>query len=173
MENEAYLYGLIASNLIASLVLILAIKRPNLARLFIFMLFTWACWMNWKTAIQNPNAYLEYADLTWSGWYRSFILGWFADHILLAVGFIATCQGCIAISMLLKGPPFYLGAMGSILFLLAIIPFGVGAGFPSTGILATAMFILVRNHNNKFIWRSTSRIQDLAIESKADRSFNP
>jgi hypothetical protein len=74
--------------------------------------------------------YLEYADLTWSSWYRSFIKGWFADHIQLAVGLIATCQGLIAISMLLKGWLYKIGSVGAIIFLLSILPFGVGSGFP-------------------------------------------
>jgi hypothetical protein len=55
-----------------------------------FFFFGWACWVNWKTSQQTPDFYLEYGELSWSGWYRTFILGWFADHFKLAVGFIAS-----------------------------------------------------------------------------------
>ncbi|MGZ8525867.1 MAG: hypothetical protein ACXWV1_15655, partial [Chitinophagaceae bacterium] len=81
------------------------------------------------------------------------ITGWFADHVQSAVAFIAACQGLIAVSMLLKGWIFSLGAIGGIIFLLAILPFGVGSGFPCTAIMAAALFVLLRKHDIEFIWR--------------------
>jgi hypothetical protein len=55
--------------------------------------------------------------------------------------------------MLLKGWIFRSGSIGAIIFLLAIMPFGVGSGFPCTAIMAAAIFLLFRNHNNEFIWQ--------------------
>ena len=100
LDNELYIALLIISNVIAILQLLALIKWPRLARLSFFLLFAWASWINWKTALQTPGNYLEYADLTWISWYASFIKGWFAQHILLAIGFIATSQALIAVSML-------------------------------------------------------------------------
>jgi hypothetical protein len=153
LDNQTYLILLAISNAIAILQLIAAIKWPQPARFSFFLLFAWAGFTNWKTALHTPHFYLEYADLTWSSWYQNFINGWFADHIKTAVSFIAACQTLIALSMLLKGWVFKLGAVGGIIFLLSIIPFGVGSGFPCTAIMAIAIFILIKKDKNTFAWQ--------------------
>jgi hypothetical protein len=147
LDNPAYLTGLIISNIAAILFLITAFRWPKIARVLFLVLFSWASWMNWKTSLENPNAYLEYAGLTWSSFYKDFINGWFSRNIQFAVGIVATCQGLIAISMLLKGWVFKAGAIGAILFLLAIVPLGIGSGFPCTIIFAAAMFLLLKKEN--------------------------
>lgn len=152
LDNQLYVTLLIACNIVAVLQLIAAIKWPRIARLSFFLLFAWASWANWSESRSAPQFYLEYADLTWSAWYKNFIMGWFADHIQLAVGFIASCQALIAVSMLLKGWIYKVGSVGAIIFLLSILPFGVGSGFPCTGTMAIAVFILLRKHNNEFAW---------------------
>lgn len=157
LGNETYVILLAISNAIATLQLIAAIKWSRIARLSFFLLFAWASWTNWRESQQHPQFYLEYADLTWSNWYKDFIGGWFARHIQLAVGFIATCQGMIAASMLVKGWIFKSGAIGAIIFLISIIPFGVGSGFPCTAIMAIAIFILLKKHDNKYIWENTKK----------------
>jgi hypothetical protein len=162
LDNQTYVLLLAISNAIAILQLIAAIKWPRLARFSFFILFTWASYTNWKTALYTPHYYLEYADLTWSSWYKDFINGWFADHVKLGVGFIATCQALMALSMLLKGCLFKMGAIGAIIFLLSILPFGVGSGFPCTAIMAIAIIILIRKHKNTFAWQRT---KSLALSS--------
>jgi hypothetical protein len=151
LDNQAYVILLTISNIVAILQLIAAVKWPRIARLSFFLLFAWASWTNWKESQQAPQFYLEYADLTWSNWYKDFINGWFSRHIELAVGFIATCQGLIAMSMLLKGCIFKTGALAAMVFLISILPFGIGSGFPCTAIMAVALYILLRKHDNKFI----------------------
>ena len=153
LNNEVYIMLLLISNAVAILQLIAALKWPRIAKVSFFLLFAWASWTNWSISQQTPQYYLEYGDLAWSDWYRTFINGWFADHIKLAVGFVATCQALIAISMLLKGWIFKLGCIGGILFLVAILPLGVGAGFPCTAIMAIAMFILMRKHGHYYFWQ--------------------
>lgn len=152
LENQTYMILLIVSNIVAILQVIAAIKWPRIARLSFFLLFAWASWTNWSVSRRTPEYYLEYADLTWSNWYRNFIRGWFADHVQLAVGFVGTCQAFIAVSMLLKGWIYRVGSVGGILFLLSILPFGVGSGFPCTAIMAIALFILLKKHKGEFIW---------------------
>jgi hypothetical protein len=154
LDSQLYITMLLISNAIALLQLLAAVKWPRIARISFFLLFAWACWINWKTSQNTPQVYLDYADLAWSEWYRDFIRGWFAAHIKAAVGFIATSQGLIAISMLLKGWIFKLGCIGAILFFVAIIPFGVGSGFPCTAIMAIAIFILLKKDRNRFVWQS-------------------
>lgn len=150
--NQTYLILLTISNVVAILQLIAAIKWPRVARFSFFLLFAWASWTNWKISQQHPEYYLEYADMAWSGLYVSFIHGWFAENIKLAVGFIATCQGMIALSMLLKGWLYKVGSIGAIVFLVSILPFGVGSGFPCTAIMAVAVFILMKKTNKRFAW---------------------
>lgn len=158
LDNQLYIILLVISNVIGILQLTASIKWPRIARLSFFLLFAWACRTNWTTSQQTPQFYLDYADLAWSGWYSDFIRGWFAGHIQLAVGFIATCQGLIAISMLLRGWIFKIGGIGAIVFLISILPFGTGSGFPCTAIMAVAIYILLKKHNNKFIWESNKQV---------------
>jgi len=154
LDNQIYIILLIISNVVAIAQLIAAVKWPRIARISFSLLFAWASWTNWKTSQQTPQFYLDYADLTWSEWYRDFIHGWFAENIKPVVGFIATCQGLIAISMLLKGWTFKIGCTGAIIFLVSILPFGVGSGFPCTAIMAVAIYILLKKHDNKFVWEN-------------------
>jgi len=159
LDNELFVILLIVSNVVAILQLIAAIKWPRIARFSFFLLFAWASWANWIESQLRPQYYLDYANLTWSDRYRDFINGWFSGHIQLAVGFIAIGQGLIAISMLLKGWIFRTGSLGAIIFLLAILPFGVGSGFPCTAIMAAAIIVLLRIHNNEFIWEKTDPLR--------------
>ena len=152
LDNTTNLVLLIISNAVALAMLLVARKRTRLARLFFFLIFAWASWTNWKTALFSPETYLGEADLTFFSFYRELILGWFSRHITESVGFIATCQALIASSMLLKGWWLKAGGIGAILFLLAIAPFGVGSGFPCTIVLAAAMYLVVRAPGHNFLW---------------------
>jgi len=152
LDNSSNLLLYIISNTIAVAMLLMAWKNVRLARLFFFLIFTWASWTNWKTALYSPETYLGEADLTFFNFYKEFILGWFRQHITDAVKFIATCQALIAVSMLLKGWWLKAGGIGAILFLLAIAPFGVGSAFPCTVILAVAMYLVVKVRGHNFLW---------------------
>lgn len=151
LENETYLYMLIAFNILAIFYLCCAVWWPRIARLLFCLLFAWACWLNWTTSQNTPNDYLQYADNNFSAWYSNFIRGWFSKHIPLLVGIIATCQGLIAISMLLKGWLYKTACIGAITFMVAIAPFGVGSGFPCTIIFAVALAILYRKGTH-YLW---------------------
>ncbi len=153
LENQDYLIGFIAFNVIALVFLLCAVRWPRIARVLFFLLFGWACWMNWTYSQNNPAAYQEYADLTFLGFYKSFINGWFSRNTEWVVGFIAACQGMIAASMLLKGWVFKLGCAGAIIFLLAIAPLGVGSVFPCTITFAIALFIL-SGKGREYLWRT-------------------
>src|SRR6476469_193966 len=120
LDNHTYVLMLLFSNMVAIVLLVTAWKMPRLSRLLFFLLFTWASWTNWQTALNKPDAYLEYADLAIFSFYKDFINGWFKNHIVLAVGFVATCQLLIAIGMQSKGNFFKVAAVGAILFLLSI-----------------------------------------------------
>lgn len=103
--------------------MLLAASRyyPRIARLLFALLFAWACWINSKTALNNPGDYLNYAPYAIPV-YRDFIEGWFAQHVTPMVLLIATGQGIIALAMLTKGWFFRGGCLGGIAFLLGISP---------------------------------------------------
>jgi hypothetical protein len=162
LQNNTYLVLYIISNVIALLMLLAAWTQRRILRVMFFIVFAWASWTNWNEAIIAPRFYLDYAGLTFSNWYRDFIQEWFSRHITLAVGFIATCQALIAISMLLRGWIFKTGVIGAIIFLLAIAPLGVGSAFPCTIVLAIAMWSLMRQKEIDYLWISGSK-KNLAV----------
>jgi hypothetical protein len=152
LDNTTYILMYSISNIVAFLLLWAAWKQPKLARLLFFLLFAWASWTNWTTAINNPQFYVDYADFSFLDLYRQFIRGWFSDHVTEVVGFIATCQALIAVSMLLKGWVLKLGAFGAIIFLLAIAPLGVGSAFPFSITASLALYLIFRRHDNNYLW---------------------
>ena len=103
LENKVYLIAYIISNAFALLVLFFSWKHIKLSRLAFVILFGWASWANWTTALNSPGDYLDYVSLSFFPLYKQFIEGWFSNHIVLVVGFIATAQAFIAVSLLLKG----------------------------------------------------------------------
>lgn len=156
LDNSTHLLLYCISNAVALLLLWTAWKQPRLSRLLFFLLFAWASWTNWTTALRNPQFYIEYADLSFLTVYKQFILGWFSDHVTESVGFIATCQAAIAISMLLKGWILKAGTIGAIIFLLAIAPLGVGSAFPFSLIASAALYFIIRNPANDYLWVNTN-----------------
>jgi hypothetical protein len=151
LESRIFLMAYIFSNVVALLMLVAAFKFPRIARLLFFLLFAWASWANWKTSQATPLAYLDYSRSAFLDIYKQFINGWFSAHIKLAVGFIATCQGLIAISTLLRGTVYRIGITGGILFLIAILPLGFYAAFPCTLIMAIALHFIYKNSQD-YIW---------------------
>jgi hypothetical protein len=156
-DNPTYLLLYCISNAVALLLLWAAWGRPRIARLLFFLLFAWASWTNWTTALSNPQFYIEYADLSFLNVYKQFIRGWFSHHITAAVGFVATCQALIAVSMLLKGWMLKLGIIGAIIFLIAIAPLGVGSAFPFSLITSAALYFIFRNRENDYLWINNSK----------------
>ena len=151
LENATYLVAYIISNLVAVLLLVLSLKQPRLTRLLFLALFIWASWTNWGTVLKQPAVYVDYADFAFLQVYKIFITGWFSEHIVFSVGFIATCQALIGISMMLKGWLYKAGIIGGCIFLIAIFPFGVGSAFPATLAMAAALGILYKQHGY-YLW---------------------
>lgn len=152
MSQEFIWIAYSISNLVALLLLWLSFKKPTVARFFLFLLFGWACWVNWTTAHQHPEVYLEYADFTFLPFYKTFILGYFRQHITIIISLIAIGQAFISLSMWMKGFIFQLGCFGAIVFLTAIAPLGVGSAFPFSVIVIIGLIRLVRKVSEKYIW---------------------
>jgi len=159
MEHlKEYLPQWIGSNSIAILFLVAAFLKPKLARLLFVLLFTWACWINYSTAHNNPTDYLNYASLSPFDFMRNFINGWFREHVTLMVTFISVGQGLIALGMLLKGWWVRLACIGAIIFLIAITTLGIGSGFPSSVIAAFTAYIILKKDNLDYLWHFRTQI---------------
>ena len=154
LNYNVFLALYIFSNMLALIMLWAGWKNQRVLRLLVSLVFAWASWTNWNEAVIAPQFYMEYASLSFLESYRHFINGWFSTHITLTVGFIATCQSLIAISMLFKGWIFKTGAIGAIIFLIAIAPLGFGAGFPCTLIMAAAISLMLRKKAINYLWKS-------------------
>ncbi len=136
-------YAQIIACLAALVMLLVSQWAPRVGRLLFVPLFAWAAQVNMRTAIGQPEVYLDYAPLAVLAFYRDFILGFFARHITLLVGTVAIAQAGIAILILMPRPFPHLALVAAIIFLLAIAPLGVGSGFPSTVIMALAATVLL------------------------------
>lgn len=142
----------IISNILALILVLTARKKTKLARLFFALLFSWASWINYSTAHTTPNVYLEYATFTPFKIYYDFITGWFKLHITEMLSLISIGQALIAIGMLLKTWLLRLACYAAILFFIAIMPLGIGSGFPF-GILAIiALYFILKNDNMTYLW---------------------
>ena len=157
LENQVYLIAYIISNAFALMLLFFSWKHIKLSRLIFSILFAWASWANWTTALNSPADYLDYFSLALIPFYKNFIEGWFSEHIQLMVGVIATSQALIAITLLLKGWVYKIGIIGGTLFLIAIMPLGVGSAFPCTLILAIALIMLYRDYPHFILKRKFHR----------------
>jgi len=144
MTETELLYGQLASTLVALLMLIVSVRSRAIGRKLFATLFGWAAAINAWTALTSPADYLGYAGFTFSDLYRVFILGFFGQHITSIVVGIAVCQACIAIALLRGRRWQRAGFAAAIVFLLAIVPLGIGAGVPATVIMALGAVVLWR-----------------------------
>lgn len=148
-----YLAPHLISIALSILLAVAAWKRPNLGRFSFATLFAWAAFVNLRTALATPEVYLEYAKLTESPTYRAIIEGPFARHVTAYVAAIAVGQAAIAAAFLGRGALVKLGALGAIVFLVAIAPLGVGSAFPSTLVGAGAAAVLLRRRFDRTLLR--------------------
>jgi len=152
MTSTQMFYAQLISIAVA-LTIVLVTWRSRLAgRVFFVLLFSWAAFVNMRLAFVDPTAYLGYAPLAWSDWYRDFIRGFFAAHITAIVAVIAVGQATIAVLVATTGRAVSLGLWGAIVFLVAIAPLGVGSGFPTTLIMAWAAGLLLMMTYDRSVW---------------------
>ena len=157
-ENHVYLIAYIISNVLALVLLYISFKWVKAARFLFFGVFAWASWVNWTTVINDPQAYLDYAQLAFLPFYTRFINGWFSQHIKETIGFIATAEALIAVSFWFKGWIYKTGILGAIIFLIAIAPLGIGAAFPCTLILAVALGLLLKDQYQYLLTRKDNNV---------------
>jgi hypothetical protein len=144
MTESELLYAQLGSTIVALFMLIVSVRSRVIGRKLFATLFGWAAGINAWTALTSPAAYLGYAGFTVSDLYRGFIFGFFGQHITSIVVAIAVGQACIAIALLRGGRWQRAGLAAAVVFLLAIVPLGIGAGVPATVIMALGAGVLWR-----------------------------
>lgn len=168
LDNPVFLVLWTAANVLGLLLLLTAVFKARQARWMYILLFAWAAWTNYSTAQNDPQAYLEYADLTWSDTYAAIIRGPFAARIVHYVELVALCQALIVLGLLLKGIITRVACLGGIVFLLAITPFGVGSGFPSPLLMAAGLFLVMRKESRRWPWLAEQVIPvEAVVEDEA------
>jgi hypothetical protein len=132
------LYRQLASTGLALALFIAAIRSAKAGRVLLSAAFIGAAGTNLRIALTTPTDYLNFAHFAVLDVYRWFILGFFAQHTAAIIGTIAIGQALIVFLLAMNGWPRRLGYIGAIVFLLAIVPLGVGSGFPATILMALA-----------------------------------
>jgi hypothetical protein len=150
VPSRQYLVPYIISNLFALALIAIAVKWPGVARVLVGVGFFAAACANTFAAIRHPQDYLGYAPLAALSIYRNFIQVYFSHNPALFVIPIAICQLIIGLLVhLTKGRWLKLGLTGGIVFLLAIMPLGVGSAFPATLLMAIALVVLFKHESAK------------------------
>jgi len=144
MRIQDMLVPYVAVNALALALLWLAARKPKLARWVFGALFIGAAFLNSYLAAKKPQAYVDsYGASAWLPVYRDFIHGFFSRATSLLVLLIAAGQAVCGV-LLFTNRLYKLGALGAIIFLLAIAPLGVGSAFPSTLIMAVGLVLAMR-----------------------------
>ncbi|HET6345758.1 MAG TPA: hypothetical protein VFH51_12555 [Myxococcota bacterium] len=125
-------------NTIAIALILVAAKWPKLARVLFSVLFLGAGVWNLFASLTMPAFYVATYGPVATPPYAAFITGPFAANPALFVVPIALGQLAIGLLAAGTGARVRLAMLGSMAFLLAIAPMGVGAAFPFSlfGILA-------------------------------------
>jgi hypothetical protein len=128
-------------NIAAILLVLVAATWPRIARLLFSVLFLGAGVWNLFASLTMPAFYVETYGPSATPPYAAFITGPFASNPALFVVPIAVGQLAIGILAAGTGRSVWLAMLGSMAFLLAIAPMGVGAAFPFSlfGILAASL----------------------------------
>jgi len=146
MNLQEFLLPYIISNAVGLLLIYICYRWFKAGRIIFGLIFLAAGIFNFYTAGKSPGAYVEiYGDSVWFSFYKDFIYGFFSQHVTLLVRTIAVGQLAVGIFLFLRGAFFKLGILGGIIFLIAIIPLGIGAAFPCTLFMAFGLYLLYRN----------------------------
>lgn len=143
-QVETFLVPYFTSNVISLALLFVCFKWHTVGRILFGLIFLAASIFNSYLALTAPQAYLMYGDLTPVQLYKEFIFGLFSDYTMWFVLAIAVGQLLIAIGLLFNGKLLLPAVIGAIVFLLAIVPLGVGSAFPAGLILAFGVWVLYR-----------------------------
>ena len=148
VNDSTFWVGYWASNIGGAVIAVTGWKFTRIARFLLASLFAWACWFNLDTVAETPEVYVDYAWLTPFQWVSELMTGWFAANVTAIVTAVSIAQGLIALGLLLGGIYARIAAIGTMLFLLAVLPLGIGSAFPAPILMAIGAFFVYRNTEN-------------------------
>lgn len=137
-----YILPYVITNLVAIGLLIVSIKWFETGKYLFGLIFLAASVFNIITAFKSPESYLQYGETAKLFFYRNFINTEFKAKIVLYVLIIAGFQLFFAFCLFSGIYIEKYGFIGGIIFLLLIAPLGIGSAFPSTIIMALALYII-------------------------------
>jgi hypothetical protein len=130
------------TNAIALALVFLAFKHHRLTRLIFILIFLLAGLFNIYTSLTQPEFFNHYADKAFLNIYKSFINGYFSQHIQEVVATIGLGQIIVALLLSAGGRWLHLGVIGGIIFFIALIPLGVSAAFPAMLLFIVALALM-------------------------------
>ena len=142
---SALLLPLFAANALAVAFLVLALYRPNAARMIAGGGFILAGLINGTLAILDPQIYVRGFGPNAIGVYKTVIYGLLAQAPVRFILAIAVWQLIVAAMILVNSTDYIrLGLVAAAVFLIGISPLGLGCAFPSNLILAAGLVVLIR-----------------------------
>lgn len=148
VNDSTFWIGYWASNIGGAVIAITGWKFTRIARFLLASLFAWACWFNLDTVAETPDAYVDYAWLTPFSWYSEFMNGYFAANVTEIVTAVSIAQGLLALGFLLGRLYARIAAIGTIIFLMVVLPLGIGSAFPAPILMAIGAYFVFRNTEN-------------------------
>ena len=145
MIPPEFLVPYLTTNIVSAVLIVSAIRWPNLTRVLFVLLFLAAGLFNSYTVLTDPEVYHLYGEMAVLPIYRGFIEGFFSRHTQVIVLTIAAGQLVVGTLLTQRGQRLKLGVIGAVIFLLAISPLGVGSAFPASLLFAAALVFLYRN----------------------------
>lgn len=143
--TSALLLPLLAANAFAVAFLVLALYRPNPARMIAGGGFILAALVNATLAILDPQIYVRGFGPHAIGVYKTAIYGLLAQAPTRFILAIAVWQLLVATMILVNSTDYTrLGCVAATIFLIGISPLGLGCAFPSNLILAAGTVALIR-----------------------------
>jgi hypothetical protein len=140
--SDEYLAPWLASNILALVLLFFCWKYKTIGRYGYGIVFLLASVTNVIAAINNPQDYLGYGPLILLKFYETFIYGFFAEHIKEIVLAIAFGQFLISFGLFFGRFLYKPAIVGGLIFSIAIIPLGMGSGFPVPILMVISFWLL-------------------------------
>ena len=143
-DVEKFLLPWFITNLLSLVLIYVCHKWQKAGRYLFGIIFLLAAGVNTWMAIFQPSTYLDYGKFTFLTFYKAFISGFFAENTTVLVLLIALGQLAIAVGMFFNGKLLFPAIAGAALFLLAIVPLGLGSAFPATIFMVGGLWLLTR-----------------------------
>ncbi|SFD83151.1 hypothetical protein SAMN05518672_103409 [Chitinophaga sp. CF118] len=144
MRSNIFFQPYMIANMIAMIMILIAITKPVFGRVLLSFIFMAAAFINAVIVFSHPEVYRTYASMTALISYENFINGSFSDHTVAYVLAIAAGQLLVGLGLAKGGVSEIFALLGAIIFFLAIAPLGAGASFPCTIVLAIACMFMMK-----------------------------